>query len=192
MFESWTRNPYEDFKISTDLSEFKTKLNNVIFAQLFQMLKDLQNKCNDLIDCYNNINVNSVGNIRDSVRDIKVGCMKALDELKEKLNIKDIVNNPNIFKEFDIAYKELAKIQNEKFQQNLNVFRELNQKVSITVTSLIEKIYNTILESLKKCLNDEQFNIIKSKINEKFVAPVDKNSIINCTLSGEKSRLSSA
>ena len=41
--------------------------------------------------------------------------MKALDELKEKLNIKDIVNNPNIFKEFDIAYKELAKIQNEKF-----------------------------------------------------------------------------
>ena len=56
----------------------------------------MQNKCNDLIDNYNNINKNSLANIRDSVRDIKVSCIKILDELKEKLNIKDIVNNTNI------------------------------------------------------------------------------------------------
>ena len=106
MFESWSSNPYEDYKISTDLTDLKNKLNNIFFVQLFQMLKEVQNKCNDLIDNYNNMNINSLGNLRDSVRDIKVGCIRTLDELKEKLNIKDIVNNVEIFKNFDIAYKE--------------------------------------------------------------------------------------
>ena len=109
MFQSWSRNPYVDYKITTDLSELKNKVNNVLFSQLFQMLKEVQNKCIEVIDEYNNVNLNSVANIRDSVRDIKASCVKALDELKEKLNIKDIVNNPQIFKEFDIAYKKNTK-----------------------------------------------------------------------------------
>jgi len=179
MFESWSKNPYDDYRISTDLTELKNKYNNVLFTQLFQMLKEVQNKCNELIDNYNNVNINSLGNIRDSVRDIKVSCVKALDELKEKLNIKDIVNNPQVFKDFDVAYKELGRIQNEKFRQNLNIFRELNQQVSILVKSLVEKIYNMILETLKKALDEGQFNEIKYQISEKFVKPVDQKSIIN-------------
>ena len=59
MFEKWSKNPYEDYKISTDLTAFKNQLNNIFFAQLFQMLKEIQNKCNDLIDNYNNMNNNS-------------------------------------------------------------------------------------------------------------------------------------
>jgi len=185
MFESWSKNPYDDYRISTDLTELKNKYNNVLFTQLFQMLKEVQNKCNELIDNYNNVNINSLGNIRDSVRDIKVSCVKALDELKEKLNIKDIVNNPQVFKDFDVAYKELGRIQNEKFRQNLNIFRELNQQVSILVKSLVEKIYNMILETLKKALDEGQFNEIKYQISEKFVKPVDQKSIINFEF-GEK------
>ena len=179
MFESWSTNPYEDYKISADLSEYKNKLNNVFFAQLFQMLKEIQNKCNDLVDNYNSINLNSVANLRDSVRDLKVVCVKALDELKDKLNIKDIVNNVEIFKNFDIAYKELARIQNEKFRKNLNNFRELNQNVALLVTGVIERIYNSILEMMKKILNDEQFSEVKMKIQEKYVRPVDQNDVIN-------------
>ena len=83
MFQSWSRNPYVDYKITTDLSELKNKVNNVLFSQLFQMLKEVQNKCIEVIDEYNNVNLNSVANIRDSVRDIKAYCVKALDELKE-------------------------------------------------------------------------------------------------------------
>jgi len=187
LFESWSRNPYDDYKISSDLTEVKNKLNNILFAQLFQMLKEVQVKCNNLIDNYNNINLNSLGNIRDSVRDIKVSCVKALDDLKEKLNIKDIVNNPNIFKEFDIAYKELGRIQNEKFNQNLIMFRELNQNISILVTNLIEKIYNMILETLRKALEDEQYTSVKMQIHDKFVGPVDQNSIINFNFGGKSS-----
>ena len=179
MFQSWSKNPYDDYKITTDLSELKNKMNNILFVQLFQMLKEVQMHCNDLIDNYNNININSLGNIRDSVRDIKVSCVKALDELKDKLDIKDIVNNQQIFKEFDIAYKKLAKIQNEKFLKNLEIFKQLNQKVSILVTNLIEQIYNMILETLNKALNEEQYNNVKVLINEKLIMPIDKESIIN-------------
>jgi hypothetical protein len=186
MFESWSSNPYEDYKISTDLTEVKNKLNNVFFVQLFQMLKDVQNKCNDLIDNYNNMNINSLGNIRDSVRDIKTGCIKALDELKEKLNIKDIVNDVEIFKNFDVAYKELGRIQNEKFRYNLNNFRELNQNVSVLVAGLIDAVYNSILELLKKILSDERFAEIKKKIGERYVRPVDQNEILNFSYSGKK------
>ena len=186
MFEKWSKNPYEDYKISTDLTAFKNQLNNIFFAQLFQMLKEIQNKCNDLIDNYNNMNNNSLGNLRDSVRDIKVVCIKALDDLKEKLNIKDIVNNVEIFKNFDIAYKELERVQNENFIYNLNNFRDLNQNVSLLVTGFIDKIYNMILDLLKKIVNDEQFAEIKMKIGEKYVPPVNQNEIFNFDFSGDK------
>ena len=178
MFQSWSRNPYIDYKITTDLSELKKKLNDVLFIQLFQILKEVQVKCNGLIDNYNNTNLNSLGNIRDSVRGIKISCIKALDNLKEELNIKDIVNNPQIFKEFDIAYKNLGRIANEKFKKNLELFEQLNQKVSMLVSNLIEKIYNRILENLNEELNEQQFNDIKIQISQKLIMPVDTNSII--------------
>ena len=40
-----------------------------------------------------------------------------MDGLKEKLHIKDIVNNLQIFKEFDVHYKNMGKIQDEKIQK---------------------------------------------------------------------------
>ena len=187
MFQTWSRNPYADYKITTDLSELKNKVNNVLFVQLFNMLKEVQLKCNDLIDNYNNVNLNSLGNIRDSVRDIKVSCVKALDDLKEKLNIKDIVNNPQIFTEFDIHYKNMGKIQDERFKQNLEIFKQLNQQVSIMVSNLIDKVYNLILETLKEAANAQQYNNIKVQIEQKLINPVDQKSIVN-QFSAEKNR----
>ena len=187
IFMSWSKNPYDDYKITMDLSELKNKMNNVFFVQLFQMLKEVQVKCNDLIDNYNNVNLSSCGNIRDSVRDIKISCIKALDDLKEKINIKDIVNNPKIFKEFDIAYKTMGRIQNEKFKQNLEIFKQLNQNVSILVSNLIDKIYNMILQTLKEALNEQQYNDIKVKISQKLIMPVDRDSILK-QFGGERDR----
>ena len=178
MFENWSQRPYEDYKISVDLSELKTKVNTVMFDDLFKMLKKVQEKCNSLIDEYNQINQSSLGNIRDSVRDIKVSCIKALDNLKEELNIKDIVNNQDIFVEFDSAYKELGKIQNAKFQQNLLVFQELNKQVSSLVSNLIHQIYSLIHKTLNDSLNEQQYENVKYQITQKFIRPIDKDNIL--------------
>ena len=185
MFQNWSKDPYCDYNISADLTIFKKKMNEILFPQLFRLLKDIQDKCNGLIDSYNNVNLNNLGNIRDSVRDIKVSCVKTLDELKEKLHIKDIVNNQQVFKDFDKAYKDLGLKMNEKFKQNLLIFQELNQTVSSRVMDQIEIIYNAILNLLNQCLNDQNFNVINAMISQKIIGPVDQKMIIE-HFSGKK------
>ena len=178
IFDDWSQNPYKDYQISVDLSDLKTQVNTVMFNELFLMLTKIKEKCNVLIDEYNHVNQSSLANIRDSVRDIKVSCIKALDNLKEELNIKDIVNNQEIFVEFDAAYKELGKMQNAKFKQNLLVFQELNKQVSILVSNLVNQIYTSIKKTLNDSLSEQQFNNVKYKITQKFIKPADKNDII--------------
>ena len=179
LFEKWSTNPYEDYNISVDLSQLKNEVNNVMFPKLYQILKQIQDKCNMLIDEYNRVSKNSLGNIRDSVRDIKVACIKALDNLKEETNIKDVINNTKIFVEFDTAYKELGKTQNYKFNQNLVIFQELNKKISILVTDLIQNKFSSIYTTLENCLNDNSYEKIKTEINKKYVKPADIKEIMS-------------
>ena len=179
MFKTWSINPNYDIKITTDLSELKNRLNNDLFVRLNQMLKDLQVKCNTLVDNYNNVNVTSFTNIQKARRDIKASCIKALDDLKEKLNIKDIVNNPQIFKDFDIAYKRLGERESAKFKKNIEVFMQLNQQVSILISNLMEKIYNLVSDALLEASNDQQYSEIKMEINKKIVLPDDHFSFAN-------------
>jgi len=178
MFESWGNNPYQDYKIGIDLAEYKNKIN-IYFGELFKILNDIKVKCIELVDLYNNININSVESIRNSVRDIKLNCVIALDKLKDKINIKDIVNNPQIFKEFDTAYKKLKKAQNEQFKKNLEAFAKLNEEMSKNIINLVNTTYINIKESLMHILDYNIFNQYKIEINNLLIAPVDKNAIIN-------------
>ena len=178
IFDGWSQNPFYDYKISVDLSDFKAKVNTVMFDELFNMLKKVQEKCNFLLDEYNRVNQVSLVNVRDSVRDIKLSCIKTLDNLKDDLDIKNIVNDNEIFVEFDSAYKELGKIQKDKFKQNLIVFQELNNQVSTLVSNLVQQIYSSIHKTLNDALNDQKFDNIKYQISQKFIKPADKNEIL--------------
>ena len=191
IFINWSQKPYEDFNISEDLSEFKKKMNSIMFQELFNMLKKIQEKCNKLIDEYNQVNITSLNNIRNSVRDIKISCIKILDELKDEIGIKNIIKNEDIFIEFDKIYKELGKTQNEQFQKNLNNFNELNKNISILVQNLIKQIYSNIYKTLNDILIDNQYENIQNQINNKLIKPYEeinnniikkkRNTIINTT-----------
>jgi hypothetical protein len=180
IFINWSQKPYEDFNISEDLSEFKKKMNSIMFQELFNMLKKIQEKCNKLIDEYNQVNITSLNNIRNSVRDIKISCIKILDELKDEIGIKNIIKNEDIFIEFDKIYKELGKTQNEQFQKNLNNFNELNKNISILVQNLIKQIYSNIYKTLNDILIDNQYENIQNQINNKLIKPYEEinNNII--------------
>ena len=191
IFINWSQKPYEDFNISEDLSEFKKKMNSIMFQELFNMLKKIQEKSNKLIDEYNQVNITSLNNIRNSVRDIKISCIKILDELKDEIGIKNIIKNEDIFIEFDKIYKELGKTQNEQFQKNLNNFNELNKNISILVQNLIKQIYSNIYKTLNDILIDNQYENIQNQINNKLIKPYEeinnniikkkRNTIINTT-----------
>ena len=180
IFINWSQKPYEDFNISEDLSEFKKKMNSIMFQELFNMLKKIQEKCNKLIDEYNQVNITSLNNIRNSIRDIKISCIKILDELKDEIGIKNIIKNEDIFIEFDKIYKELGKTQNEQFQKNLNNFNELNKNISILVQNLIKQIYSNIYKTLNDMLIDNQYENIQNQINNKLIKPYEEinNNII--------------
>jgi len=165
MFESWSKNPYEDYKISNDLTDFKNQLNNVFFAQLFQMLKNIQNKLNDLIDYYNCFLNNSLNNLRNSVRDINVAYIKALDNLKEKLKIKDIMNNNNIFKIFNDNYNKLKTKENENFQKRMNDLKKLDENGAKCLIEFIERTKKNIFEFFEGV--DENLNKKKIEISGK-------------------------
>ena len=179
MLENLSKKPYEDYKISADLNDYQNKLNNVVFSQLFEMLKKVQKKCNELLDKYNIINSKSLDIIRDSVRDIKISCIKALDECKDLINIKDIVNNNDTFIDFDRIYKDMGKKQKEKFKENLVKFQELNKNDSILVQNLINDISQAIHNILNKAIYNKQYEEIEKKINLKMIKPVNRDDIIN-------------
>ena len=188
MFENWSKKPYEDFKISASLYEYKARLNDKIFSELFQLLKEVQNKCNGLIDKYNQINESSLNNIRDSVRDIELYCIRALDEYKNAKDIKDIINSEEMFIEFDNTYKKLASQQKEKFRENIQKFKDLNKSISLLVQNLIDKICKNIKDNLLAVLNQKEYENIENKINMKLIKPLDKVQIMN-QISDKKNKI---
>ena len=188
MFENWSHMPYEDFQISVNLNGYKEQLNNKIFAELFKLLKQVQDKCNDLIEKYNQINEKSLNNIRNSIRDIKLYCIRALDDYKKAINIKDIVNNEEMFIDFDNTYKEIGLQQREKFKENLQKFQELNKSISLLVQNLIDNIGLKLRSSLLNGLNSQQYEDIERQINLKLIKPVDKEQIMN-QISDKKNKI---
>ena len=188
MFENWSQKPYEDFQISVNLNQYKTLLNQKLFAELIKILLQIQEKCNALIDKYNQINEKSLNNIRESVRDIKVFCIKALDEYKNAINIKDIINSEEMFIDFHNTYTELGIQQKEKFKENVQKFNELNKSISSLVQNLIDSICKQLSDTLTKVLNNKQYEEIEKEINLKLIKPLDKEQIMN-QISDKKNKM---
>ena len=189
MFEGISQKPYEDYTIEKDLSNIKITINNQ-FEDLFKKLKEIQNKCNLLLDSYNNVNISSLKNIRESVRDIKLSAIRELDKLKNEINIKQILNDNQIFLDFDTSFKELANLYKEKFNKNIIIFKELNYEVSISITSFITNICDNLRLCLNNALDNQKFNNMNIQINQKLIQPLDQNEIIN-KLNENKSKRSS-
>ena len=152
LFEKWSQNPYEDYKLIEDqtLVELRTNINISIFDKLFQILRDIQAKVNNVIEQYHYKNIQLSERIRNSVRDTKLKCIKILDDLKEKMNIKDIINNDQIFVDFDKAYKKLGNLHINSFKYNVTTYKEYTREIP----SLVKNLVNDINDRLFICLND--------------------------------------
>ena len=149
MFPNWPKNPYDEIKSNFDVSSLKQKVNDLMFKKLYDMIDLIRQKMITLIENTDIITRDSLENLRDSVRNVKASCFKALNNLKEKINIKDIVNDEKIFIKFDSLYKEMINIENDNFKKNLNSFKELNSKSSLLIPPFIDNVYSSIFNILK-------------------------------------------
>ena len=179
LFENVTKNPYEEYKYYEDqaLADLKLNINKIIFDKLFETLKNIKNKISNLIEQYHYQNIQSFDIIRNSIRDIKVYYIKLLDDLKEKMNIKDIINNEQIFLDFDKAYKKLGKLKNEKFQYNYSSYTEFNQIIPGLIKNMINEINEKIIYNLNQIVNDQRFENILTQINMISVKNIEKSEI---------------
>ena len=179
LFQNWSKDPYEEYKYVEDqtLVELRTNINKMIFDKLFETLKNIQNKITNVIEKYHYKNYQSFDIIRNSIRDIKVYCIKLLDELKEKMNIKDIINNEQIFLDFDKAYKKLGKLQNTNFTYRYSSYIEFNQIIPGLIINMVNKINEKIFSNLNQIMNDQLFENILTQINIKSVKSFDINEI---------------
>ena len=171
LFENWSQNPYEEYKYSEDqtLAELRLNLNKMIFDKISELLKNIQNKVANVIEQYHYTNYQSFDSIRNSIRDIKVYCIKILDDLKEKMKVKDIINNEQIFLDFDKAYKKLGKLQNSKFATNSITYQEFTQQIPCLIKNLINDINNKLLLTLNQLANDQRYDNILNQIQMKSI-----------------------
>ena len=179
LFESWSQNPYEDYKLIEDqtLVELRNNINIKIFDKLFQILRDIQTKVNNIIEQYHYKNIQLSEVIRNSVRDTKLKCIKILDDLKEKMNIKDIINNDHIFVDFDKAYKKLGDLHINSFNYNVMIYNEYTREIPSLVKNLVNDLNDRLFIFLNDIADNKKFESILNLIVTKTGISVDDKQI---------------
>jgi hypothetical protein len=90
------------------------------------------------------------------------------------MNIKDIINNEQIFLDFDKAYKKLGKLQNDNFRYRYSTYTEFNQVIPELIKNMVNEINQKITSSLNQILNDQNYDYILTQINMKTVKSFEK------------------
>ena len=178
LFENWNNNP-DEYKFSEDqtLEKLRKNINTLIFDKLFETLKNIQNKVANILEQYHYINYQSFEIIRNSNIDIKRYSIKLLDELKEMMNIEEIINDDQIFLDFDEAYKKLARLKNEKYKYRYSLYTEFNQIIPGLVKNMINEVNDKILSSLNQIVNDQRFDNILSQMKMRCIKSFEKTEI---------------
>ena len=181
LFENWSHYNYDEYKFTEDqtLAELRTNINKMIFEKLFEILNNIKIKITNIIEKYHHINYQSFDKVRNSIRDIKIYCIKILDDLKEKMNIKDIINNEQLYLDFDKAYKKLDRLKNEKFNSIFSSYIKFNEQIPTLIKNMINDINNKLLLNLNQIANDQRYDIILNQINIKSVKTFNQEEITN-------------
>ena len=176
---TFNKEPKEMFKVLYDFSPLKMKLKNEMFKHLHDLLNKIEENMTTLIDQYNTVNKTSCDNLQDNVLLIKKYCVKGLDELKEQIDIKKIIICEDVFLTFDKKYKELYKIQNSRFETDVQKHKDLNSLLAPPLNSYLERKYNDILNFLKGQLVDNEAATFVEQINSKQINLITEKEIVS-------------
>ena len=111
---------------------------------------------------------------------------EGFDDLKDKISIEDMMLDEQIYLTFDNKYKDILKKKN-KILGDIETYNQFKQKLKISEDN-IEDIYNKIYVFLDKYRNNDIYNKISIKMNEKEVMPVSKKYVEDIMLSDIKKK----
>jgi hypothetical protein len=169
--------PKKLFNIN-DLSQFKAHLKNVLFKTLYDMLMNIETKLNEIIDFYNSTSKISCENLQDNYREIKRFCVKGLEQLKERIEIRNILIDENVFLTFHNKYKELASKQEKRIEVQVQQFKELCNVIANPIKTFVNNTYDEIFQVLNKKLNMKEYDNLKRDIKANMITEISESEVI--------------
>jgi hypothetical protein len=175
------------FENKNEMEDLKNKIRKNYFPSLFELLKKIEYKLNDIVDFYNdNVNEN-VNNAKNNFNLVKEFCSVGLDKLKDELEMDKMMIKENVFLTFDKKYKDLD-LEKNRLVSDLKKVENIQYSFG-GITNAADRVYNDIKSYLEGVLNSTIYS--KNKITT--VEKVSKDEIISNILSNlpdKKSRSS--
>jgi len=160
-----------------EVNNLRHLVQNVYFPTLIDCLKQIQ----DYILGYINIFENKVkvdrNNLFENVNNLESNCAEGLDELKNKISIKDILINEDIFLTMNAKLIQMSGEQNRIIKDGENYVKHC--QLIGDITKQTEKIYNDIKNKLDNVMKFNEFEELIGKIKSTEVNRIDKEEIIN-------------
>ena len=166
--------------------QLKEKIKFKYFDSLVKMLKEIEGKLNLLVDEFVKKNKKNIEKIKKNMIQVRNNVAEGFDDLKDKISIEDMMLDEQIYLTFDNKYKDILKNKN-KILGDIETYNQFKQKLKILEDN-IEDIYNKIYVFLDKYRNNDIYNKISIKMNEKEVMPVSKKYVEDIMLSDIKKK----
>lgn len=161
------------------VSNSKYEIKRVSFQNIYEVLNGIEHKLNEVIDMYNSITKMSVDAVERNRKDIKQHCIKGLELLKEKIEIRNILIYDEVFLLFHNKYNNLARQQGMKLDEQIKMVSELENVVGKDVNEFVKKVCDDIYDMLNRVLNVDEYDELKKRIKKKMVRNVNEKEIIN-------------
>ena len=166
--------------------KLKEKIKFKYFDSLIKMLKEIEGNLALLVEEFVKKNKKNIEKIKKNMIQVRNYVAEGFDDLKDKISIEDMMLDEEIYLTFDSKYKDVIKNKN-KILGDIETYNQFKQKLKILEDN-IESIYNEIYSFLDKYRDNEVYNEISNKVNEKGVLPVSKKYLDNIMLSDVKKK----
>ena len=154
-------------------------LESVLFKPIYDTIKEIEVKLNDIVMKYNSLNKKSLEMFSDNLLMSQNYCVQGIDNLKESINVADIIVNENVFMIFDKAYRNLPNKIESIFTNDIHKYNVLNNELFESINQFIQTNYNDILSYLKEKLEVINTSQLLLKINENTIKAISSQVIID-------------
>ena len=170
-----------NLKNESNINEIQSLLTVIKDQSAFKNIRNSIDKIEDIFQKFLNLYLtvfrNSRENLKQNMKNVEPICSKCLEKFKEKIGIRGIVRNENIFKTYDRNFRNLMHSQSEKMHKDLQKYQRLNEVLSIKVIEYIKGIIAQIEMFLNKIYDDSSYEELRQDIIEQIVKLIEETNV---------------
>lgn len=172
-----------------EINNLRNQIKNFYFPNLYEHLKKIESNIVGFLDAFEtNIKYAKI-NVLENVNNLESNCSEGLDELKNKISIKDILVNEEVFLTFNSKLIQMSEEQNRVIKEGENYNRQC--RLIDDFAKHTQKLYKEIKENLDRILKFEDFEHLFKEMSKNEVQRINKEEIISHILSGTDKKVSS-